>query len=217
MGHEASRSIGWLRAGLVMAAVALAATACQERPEASATRENAGSGPAASGSAPRATSDAPGATAASGSRTPPTGITPPSNVVPQKGRMPSTSLPGKVTTGQGGPGTVTVALTSPIALAGNVATPVACTISGRLYEATIASATIAGQSLGVDVKASPYNGPGSYLAITKVTLTLNGTTTTLGPLPLPTTITETGGTVTVSGATSSGVTIAGSVAWACSA
>jgi len=212
-----------------MAAFALAATACQERPEASARSENTGSGPAASGSGPKATSDAPGATAASGSRTPPTGftppsnvvpstgLTPPSNVVPPTGQMPSTSLPGKVTTGQGGPGTVTVALTSPIALAGNVVTPVACTISGRLYEATIASATIAGQSLGVDVKASPYNSPGSYLAITTVTLTLNGTTTTLGPLPLPTTITETGGTVTVSGATSSGVTIIGSVAWACSA
>jgi hypothetical protein len=111
---------------------------------------------------------------------------------------------------------VTVALNAPVALAGNVATPVTCTTSGRTYQATVSSAAIAGQSIGVDVKAVPYNGPGSYVATTTVTLTLQGTTSQLGPLPLPTTITATGGSVELSGTTSTGVAVAGSIAWACS-
>lgn len=102
-----------------------------------------------------------------------------------------------------------------MALSGHVDTPVTCTVGGRTYQASVASAMIQGYQVSMTVKAAPYQGPGDYRTIVSISLT--GPSPAAGTLPaVPTTISATGGSVTISGTGDGGRTIAATMGWSCS-
>ncbi|MGF7239418.1 MAG: hypothetical protein ACQSGP_31345 [Frankia sp.] len=119
--------------------------------------------------------------------------------------------------GSGGPGSLTVAITSPVTVSGHIDTPVSCAITGARYTAS-ASGTVHNYAVSDVVRVAGYHGPGTYPALVTVSVTApdnihyvaTGVRTTAQ-------ITDTGGAVSFSATTSGGRTLAGSIGWACSA
>lgn len=177
--------------------------------------------------APAAPGDRPGALSASGRPAPeglagaasrPAGAaglpTPAGSLPVPAGSLPvpTGSLP-PVGTGEGGPGSLTVAFTQPVAFTGHVDTPVSCSTANRTYTASASSATIGAYQVSFTVKAAPYKGPGTYPAV--VTLDITGLTSATVP-GVPTTITDAGGSVSVSATGENGRTVDVTLQWACS-
>ncbi len=119
--------------------------------------------------------------------------------------------------GAGGAGSLTVAVTEPVALSGHVDDTVTCT-TGREYRAVVAPTVIAGDTVSLQVLVSGYTGAGSYSAIVTASITPTGSAaTSVAGLPgIPVSLTSTGGSVDLSATGSGGHTIAGSFGWACS-
>ena len=125
------------------------------------------------------------------------------------------ATPGSVGTGTGGAGSLTVNITSPVAVAGHVDTPVSCETAGRRYVES-ATGVVGGATVAEGVRAANYTGPGSYSAL--VTVSLVGTDAAryaIDAVPATVEITSAGGSVSFS-ATSGGRTLAGAISWACS-
>jgi hypothetical protein len=135
--------------------------------------------------------------------------------LPVSGR-PSLHAP-PVGSGAGGAGSITVAVTKPVAVSGHVDTEVTCTRANHTYQAGADSALVAGYHVAFAVRVAPYHGPDTYPAAL-VSLTLTGPTGTIGSgtVPSPTTITGSGGSFTLDTTTSSGQTFTASLTWACS-
>jgi hypothetical protein len=129
---------------------------------------------------------------------------------------PSASRP-PVGTGAGGAGSLTVAVTEPVALSGHLDTTVSCTAANHTYTAGADSALIAGYRVAFTVRVAGYRGAGSYPAAL-VSLTLDGPSGTIasGAVPEPVTVTGSGGSFTLDTTASSGQTFAATVRWACS-
>ena len=115
-------------------------------------------------------------------------------------------------------GSVGVAVTSPVSLAGSKAVGVTCT-TGPVYKALVSKVTVKGATVSVAVSVAGYKGPGSYPAV--VTLTLKEANGTVVPLPkavkVPAVLTSTGGSFTDSWTSTQGkkLTFAGSIRWTC--
>jgi hypothetical protein len=118
--------------------------------------------------------------------------------------------------GTGGAGSLTVGITSPIAVAGHVDTPVSCDIAGRRY-AESATGSVGGSTVAESLRVASYTGPGSYSALVTVSLVgPDAARYAVDAVPANVTITSTGGSVSFSASTSAGRTLAGSISWACS-
>lgn len=77
--------------------------------------------------------------------------------------------------GPGGPGSLTLDVTQPFEADGHVETPVACSVSGRRYQAVATTAELGqGHALGLEVVVANYTGAGSYLGSVTLSYTLNG-------------------------------------------
>ncbi len=118
--------------------------------------------------------------------------------------------------GVGGPGSLTVSITSPITVAGHVDTTVSCDTGRRYVES--ASGVIHGYTVTATVRIAAYHGAGSYPAV--VTVSVGSSTD--GPyaveaIATTATITSSGGSLSFTGQTSAGRTLAGSISWSCSA
>lgn len=147
-----------------------------------------------------------------------------SRAAPDSERVPteaaaSITRPTIVQPGQGGPGSVTVTATEPVAFSGYVDTPVTCTTTRGLYSADASSATIAGYTVSFKVSALRYTGPGEYQTTVVITLVQpDGATTTVPAAPkIPASITETGGSFSINQTGTDGRTLALSLTWGCSA
>jgi hypothetical protein len=141
----------------------------------------------------------------------PTGT--PSSSLPSAAPIPS---PTAVGTGSGGAGSLTLAITSPLAVAGHVNTDVACAVSARTYHASVASAEIQGYSVTMSVRIVGHAGPGSWSGTLSGTITEGGVTYPLALPAVPVTTTASGGSLHLS-VTESGHTLSGEVDWACGA
>ncbi|WP_239329239.1 hypothetical protein [Frankia sp. CiP3] len=118
--------------------------------------------------------------------------------------------------GVGGPGSLTVSITSPITVAGHVDTTVSCDTGRRYVES--ASGVIHGYTVTATVRIAAYHGAGSYPAV--VTVSVGSSTD--GPyaveaIATTATITSSGGSLSFTGQTAAGRTLAGSISWSCSA
>ncbi|MBL7491451.1 hypothetical protein I6A60_25285 [Frankia sp. AgB1.9] len=119
--------------------------------------------------------------------------------------------------GTGGPGSETITITSPVAVAGHVDTTVTCGVSGNHYTAS-ASAVVQGYTVTETVVAANYHAPGTYTILVTVSLTIPGEGRyVITAVPASAQITDTGGSVSFSATSDGGRTLAGSIAWACSA
>jgi hypothetical protein len=123
---------------------------------------------------------------------------------------------GTVGKGTGGPGSLTVAITSPVAVSGHVDTEVSCQATGARYTAS-ASGTLHGYTVADVVRVVGYHGPGSYPALVTVSVTGASARDAITAVPATAQITAAGGDVSFSATTDAGRTLAGSIAWACSA
>jgi hypothetical protein len=119
--------------------------------------------------------------------------------------------------GAGGAGSLTAALTAPVAVSGHVDDTVTCT-TGRQYRAVVAPTVIGGDNVSLQVLVSGYTGAGSYSAIVTASITPTGSapTSVAGVPGIPVSLTSTGGSVDLSATGSGGHTLAGSFDWACS-
>ncbi|MBL7489310.1 hypothetical protein I6A60_11445 [Frankia sp. AgB1.9] len=118
--------------------------------------------------------------------------------------------------GTGGAGSLTLGITSPIAVAGHVDTAVSCQIAGRRY-AESATGSVGGSTVAESVRVASYTGPGSYSALVTVSLVgPDAARYAVDAVPATVMITSTGGSVSFSASTSAGRTLAGSISWACS-
>ena len=119
--------------------------------------------------------------------------------------------------GTGAAGSLTVALTKPISVAGHVDTTVSCS-TGRTYRAAAGPVTIDGTSVSLSVSVAAFTGPGSYSAVVTASVTPSGSDATqVAGLPgIPVTITSAGGAVNLSATGTAGRVVAGSFTWACS-
>jgi hypothetical protein len=126
---------------------------------------------------------------------------------------PATSSHGP---GTGGPGTVTISVTQPVAINGHAGGSVTCT-TGRVYTAVAQSVAVEGYQVSFTVRVVGYRGAGSYPAL--VTLRLDGATgavTTVSAVPnIPATITSSGGSFAVNATGDDGRTLAASLQWTC--
>jgi hypothetical protein len=115
-----------------------------------------------------------------------------------------------------GPGSISTSVTSPVTVAGSVMVPVSC-VAGLAYRATVTSAVVQGDQLSFSVAIPRYRGPGSYPAVVGATLRqASGVVTTVaGVSRIPTAITSTGGSFSVSATGSDGRTLTGSLNWTC--
>ncbi|ETA04046.1 hypothetical protein CcI156_09055 [Frankia sp. CcI156] len=125
----------------------------------------------------------------------------------------STDAVGK---GAGGPGSLTVAITSPVAVSGHVDTVVSCQTAGARYVAS-ASGSVHGYAVSDVVRVAGYHGPGSYQASVTVSMTGPDAHYAVTAVPATAQVTATGGDVSFSATSTGGRTLAGSIAWACSA
>jgi hypothetical protein len=126
--------------------------------------------------------------------------------------LPSATVVGK---GTGGPGSLTVAITAPVAVAGHVNTEVSCQTTGTRYLAT-ASGTIQGYTVSENVRVAGYHGPGSYPALVTMSVTGPQAHDAVSAVPATGEITAAGGDISFSATTAAGRTLAGSISWACS-
>ena len=115
-----------------------------------------------------------------------------------------------------GTGSLSVSVTSPVALSGSTAAPVSC-VTGPSYRALVTSAVIHGDQVSYTVAIARYRGPGSYPAVVAVTLRQStGVVTTIaGVSRVPAAITAAGGSFSVSATGSEGRTFTGSLTWTC--
>ncbi|WP_230202768.1 hypothetical protein [Parafrankia discariae] len=119
--------------------------------------------------------------------------------------------------GAGGPGSLTVDITSPVDVAGHVSTAVSCQSTARRYVES-STATIEGRTVSQGVRVAGYDGPGSYPAVITVSVVApDSGRYAIDAVPTTVEITSAGGSVSFSASTSGGRTLAGSIAWACSA
>jgi hypothetical protein len=118
--------------------------------------------------------------------------------------------------GTGGPGSLTVAITSPVAVAGHVNTTVNCDDATARYVES-ANGLIKGYTISETVRVAGYHGAGSYPALVTVSLTGPQVSETIPAVPVTAQITDTGGDVSFSATSDAGRTLAGSISWACSA
>jgi hypothetical protein len=119
-------------------------------------------------------------------------------------------------TGTGGPGSLTVDITTPVAVAGHVTTPVSCDATGRRYVES-ASGTLNGATVSQSVRVAGFDGPGTYPAVVAVSVTAaDATPQSVEAVPASVEITSTGGSVSFSASTAAGRTLAGSIVWSCS-
>ncbi len=128
----------------------------------------------------------------------------------------SASVP-PVGVGTGGPGSLTVDITSPVAVSGHVDTPVSCETAGRRYVAS-ATGTIRGYTVADTVRIANYHGPATYPAVVTVSVSSSAEGKyAIDAVPATAVITSAGGSVSFTAQTSAGRTLAGSIVWSCSA
>ncbi|WP_322759139.1 hypothetical protein [Frankia sp. Cr2] len=194
--HHASRS---RMAAVILAGVAvLPLAACQAGARTAHTTVAAGTTQASTASSSEVTTTA-------------TSVTAPATA-------PATAPPATVPAGRGtgGPGSLTVSITSPVAVAGHVDTTVTCE-AGRRYAET-ANGVIRGYTVAETVRVAAYHGPGSYPALVTVSVSSSAEGTyAVEAIATTAAITSTGGSLSFSGQTSAGRTLAGSISWSCSA
>ncbi len=118
--------------------------------------------------------------------------------------------------GTGGAGSMTVGLTSPVAVAGHVDTPVSCETAARRYVES-AAGSINGVTVTQSVRVAAYTGPGTYSALVTVSVAqADATRYAADAVPATVEVTATGGSLSFSAATDGGRTLAGTISWACS-
>ncbi|KPM52282.1 hypothetical protein ACG83_28155 [Frankia sp. R43] len=121
-----------------------------------------------------------------------------------------------VGTGDGGPGSLTLAITSPVMLSGHVNTTVSCETAARRYVAS-ATGTLDGATVTQNVRVAGYAGPGSYPAVISVSVVAaDGSKYAISAVPTTVQVTADGGAVSFNASTSGGRALAGSISWACS-
>jgi len=126
----------------------------------------------------------------------------------------TTAVP--VGAGTGGPGSLTVGITSPVTVAGHVDTPVSCETAGRRYVES-STGVVNGATVAESVRVANYTGPGSYPAVITVSLVAaDASKYAIDAVPATVEITSAGGSVSFSASTAAGRTLAGSISWACS-
>jgi hypothetical protein len=120
-----------------------------------------------------------------------------------------------VGSGSDGPGSITLAITSPRSVSGHADTVVSCT-GGRRYHAS-GDTVVQGYTVHVNATAVRYSGPGTYPT------TLSGTIVApdeeafaLVALRTTSKLDDTGGSTSFSVTGSRGHTLAGSLSWTCS-
>ncbi len=119
--------------------------------------------------------------------------------------------------GSGGQGSLTVAITSPVAVSGHVDTPVSCATTGVRYTASAAS-SVHNYAVSEVVRVAGYHGPATYPALVTVSVTAPDNIHYVATgVPTTAQITDTGGDVSFSATTSGGRTLAGSIVWDCAA
>ena len=160
---------------------------------------------------------APGTTAA-GSTTP--GDTRPDLTLPDHGTLdptkPTFSTLPRANSSQGAAGTVSVAITSPVAVSGWGVAPVACSVDRRTYTASFDEAAV-NETLAVSamIKVVNYTGPGTYPAVGSATILVPSGTY---QVPLATNVAIDGnlnGAISIS-ATVESTTVAFTLTWYCS-
>lgn len=119
--------------------------------------------------------------------------------------------------GAGGPGSITVALTEPVAVEAHAGDGVVCAVDGRRYRAEVAAVpATSGAAVAVTVQVVGYRGAGSYAATYEVEVTEADGVVTALPFVAPTAIADDGdGSVTVDVVGANGRRIAGSITWHC--
>lgn len=118
---------------------------------------------------------------------------------------------------EGDPGTVSVALTAPVAISGWALAPVACSVDRRTYTASFDQAAV-NETLAVSatIKVVNYTGPGTYPAVGSATVMVPGSTYQV-PLAANVTIdANLNGTVSVA-TTLNATAVAFTLTWYCSA
>ncbi|CAO5238523.1 hypothetical protein [Frankia sp. AgKG'84/4] len=214
-----------IRKGLASAAVVaalLVVTACQAGAPTGTTVAATATAAAEPTGEPAVTASSSGAPSPGAVALSPTGSptmsptdspTVPTAVAASSRAVPSTSPVG---TGAGGPGSLTVAITAPVAVAGHVNTEVSCQTHGARYVAT-AGGSIQGYTVNDVVRVAGYHGPGSYPALVTMSITGPQANDAVSAVPATAEITAAGGNISFSAATDTGRTLAGTIAWACSA
>ena len=151
-----------------------------------------------------------------------TGSTRPSRTIP--GSVP-TSVPGSLPAdpragyAEGDPGTVSVALSEPVAISGWTPVPVSCSVTALTYTASFSGAAVtAGVSVSASITAAPYRGPGTYPGAGSLSVTLaDGQNVTVPIAAQVTVAADLAGSVTLDVTSTSGVSVTGSLVWHCSA
>lgn len=145
--------------------------------------------------------------------TPSSSIVPPSSSVDGPDSVPE---PTQVGRGQGGPGTLTVELSEPVAVEGFVDSGISCEVDGNTYVAAGSDLAFQGYVAEIEIRVQRYTGPGDHRAIVSLSLTEPDGTSTGGEVPgVPVTIEDLGGSISVDVTAESGQRIVGSIDWTC--
>ncbi|MBI3686722.1 MAG: hypothetical protein HY241_05160 [Actinobacteria bacterium] len=125
------------------------------------------------------------------------------------------SSPANAGQGEGGPGSITLSVTSPRAVSGHVDTPVTCT-TGRIYRAS-GTGAIAGYTVRVAATAMRYSGPASYqTTLSGSVLAPDGEEFALVGVRTTAAITADGGSAPFTVTGKRGHTMSGTISWSCS-
>ncbi|KQC40362.1 hypothetical protein UK82_01480 [Frankia sp. ACN1ag] len=131
------------------------------------------------------------------------------SAAPTRSSMP----PGSA--GAGGPGSLAVDITSPVAVAGHASTAVSCQSTARRYVES-GTTTVNGRTVSQSVRVIGYNGPGSYPAVITVSVVApDSGRYAIDAVPATVDIASAGGSMSFSASTTAGPTLAGSISWAC--
>ena len=110
-----------------------------------------------------------------------------------------------------GKGTVTIALTSPVEKKGTTGAKVVCARMGSTYNVLANNVTVEGVGVTFNVNTTKYTGPGDYTVATTLVLSNAGAAALKGGVPMPASLTDDGGTVTIENKGG----ISGTVSWRC--
>ncbi len=151
-----------------------------------------------------------------------TASTRPTRTVP--GSVPTSvagSLPDDPRAGyaEGDPGTVSLALTEPIAVSGWAPVPVSCSVTALTYTASFSGAAVtAGVAVSASITAAPYRGAGSYPGAGTLSITYGDGQQVTVPLAAQVTVADDlAGSVSLDVTSTAGVSVAGTLVWHCSA
>ena len=138
-------------------------------------------------------------------------------VSPASAAAPATVAASSGAAASPAPGTVAVAMTSPVSENWTADAQVTCARTAVLYLASADNTEVAGYNYSFAVRVAPYRGPGTYPALVTLTVTgPQGGIASISGIPAePVTITSTGGTFTIDQTGDDGNTLDATVTWTC--